>query len=141
MNPLIIKHEGCELVCYFDTGFVPTIGYGSTRGLVAADVGVKRITKRQAMNMLAAELPEYEAIVNRRMPGLSLNRQLAMTSFVYNLGEGGLDGKRTQVAKWVNAKKWQMAAAGMMFYIRDNGVVLNGLITRRCEEASYLIKG
>jgi hypothetical protein len=34
-----------------------------------------------------------------------------------------------------------MAAAGMMFYIRDDGVILNGLVTRRAEEASYLIKG
>jgi lysozyme len=141
MNPLIIKHEGCKLVCYHDTGFVPTIGYGHTKTLTQADVGVKRITKTQAKHLLETDLPFYEAIVNRRMPGLSLNRQMAMVSFVYNLGEGALDGGRTQVAKWVNAKKWQMAAAGMMFYIRDNGVILNGLITRRCEEASYLIKG
>jgi GH24 family phage-related lysozyme (muramidase) len=64
-----------------------------------------------------------------------------MTSFVYNLGEGALDGKSTQIAKHINNKKWQMAAAGMMFYIKDNGVIFNGLIKRRCEEASYLIKG
>jgi len=141
MNPLIMKHEGCELVCYYDTGFVPTIGYGSTRGLTHADVGVKRITKKQAEEMLRAELPEYERIIMRRCPGLSLNRQIAMTSFVYNLGESALDGKSTQVAKHINNKKWQMAAAGMMFYIKDNGVIFNGLIKRRTEEASYLIKG
>lgn len=141
MNPLIIKYEGCKLVCYFDTGFVPTIGYGSTRGLLKADVGVKRITNAQAAEMLRAELPLYERIITRRCPGLSLNRQIAMTSFVYNLGEGALDGKSTEVAKHINAKRWQMAAAGMMFYIRDNGVILNGLVTRRAEEASYLIKG
>ena len=141
MNQLIIKHEGCRTLCYFDTGFVPTIGYGHTKGLTRADVGVKRITKLQAMQLLEQDLPFYERIVTRRMPGLSLNRQIAMTSFVYNLGEGALGGKKTQVAKWVNAGNWQMAAAGMLHYIRDNGVVLNGLITRRCEEASYLIKG
>lgn len=141
MNPLIIKYEGCKLVCYFDTGFVPTIGYGSTRGLLKADVGVKRITNAQAAEMLRAELPLYERIITRRCPGLSLNRQIAMTSFVYNLGEGALDGKSTEVAKHINAKRWQVAAAGMMFYIRDNGVILNGLVTRRVEEASYLIKG
>jgi GH24 family phage-related lysozyme (muramidase) len=141
MNPLIIKYEGCELVCYFDTGFVPTIGYGHTRGLTRADVGRKRITKVQAVEMLKADLPEYERIVLRRLPGLSLNRQIAMTSFVYNLGEDALDGRKTQIAKHINARRWQEAAAGMLFYIRDNNVILNGLIARRCEEASYLIKG
>jgi len=141
MNPLIIKHEGLRLVCYHDHGFVPTIGYGHTKTLTQADVGVKRITKVQAKHLLETDLPFYEEIVNRRMPGLTHGRQMAMVSFVYNLGEGALNGKNTRIAKWVNARNWQMAAAGMMFYIRDNGVVLNGLVTRRCEEAAHLIKG
>lgn len=141
MNPLIIKHEGCPRLCYYDTGFVPTIGYGHTRGLTRADVGVKRITKMEALNLLEADLPEYEKTISTRFPGLSLNRQIALTSFIYNLGESALDGRNTKVAKWVLAGKWQEAAAGMMYYIKDNDVILNGLITRRCEEASYLIKG
>lgn len=141
MNPLIIKYEGCERVCYYDTGFVPTIGYGHTRGLTKADVGVKRITKTQAINLLADDLPEFERVINKRFPGLSLNRQTALTSFIFNLGESALDGRRTKIAKHILNNDWQAAAAGMLFFINDNGVVLNGLINRRCEEASYLIKG
>ena len=141
MNPLIIKYEGCERVCYYDTGFVPTIGYGHTRGLTRADVGVKRITKTQAMNLLAEDLPEFERIINIRFPGLSLNRQIALTSFIFNLGAGALDGRRTKIAKHILNNDWQSAAAGMLYFINDNGVVLDGLINRRCEEASYLIKG
>lgn len=141
MNPLIIKHEGCERVCYFDTGFVPTIGYGHTRGLTNADVGVKRITKAAAMNLLEEDLPEFERVINKRFPGLSFNRQIALTSFIFNLGAGALDGRRTKIAKHILNEDWQSAAAGMLYFINDNGVVLNGLITRRCEEASYLIKG
>ena len=141
MNPIIIKYEGCERVCYFDTGFVPTIGYGHTRGLTNADVGVKRITKAAALALLASDLPGYEAVINKRFPGLSLNRQIALTSFIFNLGEGALDGRRTKIAKHILNNDWQAAAAGMLFFINDNGVVLNGLINRRCEEASYLIKG
>lgn len=143
MSQLIIKHEGFRGLCYFDTGWVPTIGYGHTAGLKNSDVGVKRISKLEGLKLLESDLKIYEGIVNRRFPGLmrNLNRFNGVVSFVYNLGEGALDGKSTKIAKHIKAEDWQMAAAGMMHYIKDNGKVLNGLVTRRCEEASLLVRG
>lgn len=142
MNQLIIKWEGFRSICYFDTGWVPTIGYGHTAGLTRRDVGIKRISKLEGLQLLQSDLLIYEKIIQRRFPGLNnLNRFDALVSFVYNLGEGALDGKSTKIAKHVKAGDWQMAAAGMMHYIKDNGKVLNGLVSRRVEEASLVIRG
>ncbi len=138
-----MKWESLRLLCYDDGVGVATIGYGHTKTVTKADIGRKKITKLEALRLFESDLKPFEATVMKRFPGLikNLNRFNAVVSFVFNLGPGALDGKATRVGHWIKQGDWQMAAAGMMHYIKGGGRVMNGLVNRRVEEASILIRG
>lgn len=143
MNPIIERWEGFRNLCYLDTGGVPTIGYGNISSVKMADVGVKRITKLEGLELLRRDLLVVEPILMKRFPGLIKNprRFYAVTSFCFNCGINAINGKRTKIASYIAEEKWQEAAAGMMYWIRDNGKVIDGLVNRRVDEAITLIKG
>lgn len=143
MNPIIERWEGFRNVCYLDTGGVATIGYGNISSVTINDVGVKRITRLEGLELLRRDLLVVEPVIMRRFPGLISNprRFYAVTSFCFNCGLGALDGRRTAIGKNIAAEKWQEVAAGIMYWIRDNGKVIDGLVNRRVDEAITLIKG
>jgi len=141
MNPLVVKYEGCILVCYADSVGVPTIGYGHTKGLKRADIGKKHITKLEATNLLEDDLKYFEGIIIKRFGYMPYKRMTALTSFIFNLGEGALDGKSTKISTHVKNKDWQNVAAGMLYFNKAGGKVSNGLVNRRCEEASWIVQG
>ena len=143
MNLLVTKWEGLRLLCYDDGGGVATIGYGHIDTVTKADIGRKRITKAQAEELLRKDLLKFEGAIMRKFPGIAkdLNRYNALVSFVFNCGLGALDGKGTKIAYWVRKRRWSQVAAGVLQYTKDNGVVLDGLVNRRVEEASILIRG
>lgn len=143
MNQIVTKWEGLRLVCYDDGGGVATIGYGHTDTVTRADIGRKRITVKQAEELLRRDMAKFEAAVMKRFPTLirNKNRFDAVVSFVFNCGLGALDGKTTRIGYWITKGRWSQAAAGMLQYNKDNGVVLDGLVNRRVDEASILIRG
>ncbi len=129
---LIKSFEGLRLQAYMPTpDDVPTIGYGSTRGVV---MGME-ITKEEAHARLLTDLAEAEACVNRRCAGITITQGQydALCSFVFNLGcrnfsdstllkrllDGDDDGASKEFLKWN----------------RQGNRVLAGLTRRRFEES------
>ena len=131
---LLQASEGCRLTCYADPAGVPTIGWGSTLGLLQSDVGIKTITQDDADRLLIeVDLPRYEtgvaAIV--KVP-LTDGQADALIDFAYNLGVGALAGS-TLLRKW-NAGDHVGASAEFPKWVHAGNTVLPGLVTRRARE-------
>ncbi|RVO54932.1 lysozyme [Sinorhizobium meliloti] len=136
---LIKTSEGCELRAYFCPAGIPTIGYGTTKGVTKDDVKRRKtITESEAERLLKADLAVYEAGVRKLVKvNLSDDQFGALVSFAYNLGVGALAS--STLLKKINAKasladierswlQWNKA--------RVNGVLkpLSGLTKRRKAE-------
>lgn len=126
----LIKHfEGLKLAAYRDTGGVPTIGVGHTRGVKMGDV----ITEAQADAFLREDLEEAMADVRRLFPETTQGQFDALTSFTFNLGAEQVGG--STLRRKHNAGDWLGAKAEFGRWVYDDGVKLNGLIRRRAAEA------
>lgn len=64
---LIKSFEGLKLTTYLCPADVPTIGFGTTKGLTRADVGKKTITTAEAERLLQADIAEFEKAVRRNV--------------------------------------------------------------------------
>lgn len=128
---LIKEYEGYEGQAYLDTGGVPTIGYGHTRGV---KMGAS-CTPEQAEAWLREDLASAEADVSKlvKVP-LTDNQFSALVSFTFNLGGAQL-GKST-LLKLLNAGNYAGAGSQFQFWVFDNGKKLPGLIRRRAAEAA-----
>jgi len=141
LEELVIKHEGFRAVAYLCPGNVPTIGYGHTRTVKRSDVGVLRITKERALELLRDDLREPRAIAFA-LTGFSSGPVFrGVASFIFNLGPGALHGKTTQIGRHLANKNFEKAALGMERFVFANGRKLNGLVTRRAEEAALVRNG
>lgn len=128
---LIKAHEGCKLKAYLDTGGVPTIGWGHTRGVKTGD----RCTQAQADTWFETEVAEFADEVDGLVfPLLSQNRFDALVSFAYNVGVEAF--MNSTLLHKVNAKDYAGAAEQFGRWIYDNGKVINGLVARRADERS-----
>lgn len=126
----LIKHfEGLKLAAYRDTGGVPTIGVGHTRGVEMGDV----ITEAQADQFLREDLEQAMADVRRLFPKTTQGQFDALTSFTFNLGADQVGG--STLRRKHNAGDVVGAKAEFSRWVYDNGVKLNGLIRRRAAEA------
>lgn len=121
---------------------VPTIGIGSTfyedgRRVTLAD---PPITRERAMALLAWELRDCEAavdrMVSRRLHPLSKG---ALVSFAFNAGAGALKG--SGLLRRVNAGQWRDVPAEFAKWRMGGGVVLAGLVRRRSAEAALFARG
>ncbi len=86
---LLKRFEGCRLQAYLDSVNVPTIGYGSTKGVKMGD----SITQDEAERRLRVDdLPVYEKAVNDicgpigTAPIPTQEQFDAMVSLCYNVG-------------------------------------------------------
>ncbi len=127
---LIKGFESLRVEAYRCPAGVWTIGYGHTAGVKRGD----RIDERRAEQLLAEDLRQSEAVVNRECPGLSQNRFDALVSFVFNVGETQF--LRSTLLKCVRANpantniRYELSR-----WTRSKGVELAGLIRRRRAEA------
>ena len=128
---LIKEYEGYVGHAYLDTGGVPTIGYGHTRGVQMG----QKCTPEQAEVWLREDLASAEADVSKlvKVP-LTDNQFSALVSFTFNLGGAQL-GKST-LLKLLNAGNYAAAGSQFQFWVFDNGKKLAGLIKRRAAEAA-----
>ena len=80
---LIQAHEGLRLQAYLDSANVPTIGYGSTRGVEMGDT----ITETQALELLEADVERHADSVREHVD-VPLNQHQfdALVSFTFNVG-------------------------------------------------------
>lgn len=127
---LIAKYEGCRLEAYKCPAGVWTIGYGHTAGVKPGD----RLPSREAaLVLLKNDLVKYAGYVNTCMKSgkisfkLTQNQFDALTSFVYNCGNGSLQ-------KLVTGNGPAVISEKILLYNKGGGKVLQGLIKRRQEE-------
>lgn len=126
---LIKKSEGFRAQAYLDTGNVPTIGYGTTKGVKMGQV----ITEGQASIYLARDVASAEATVTKmvKVP-LTQNQFDALVCFVYNVGSGNFSS--STLLRQLNLGMYDTVPTQLLRWNKDNGRVINGLTTRRENE-------
>ena len=131
----LIKHfEGVRLKAYLDTGGVPTIGVGHTKGVKMGQTA----SEAQVDAWLKEDLAHAEATVLKLVKvKLSDNQFAALSSFVFNLGEGQF-AKSTLLRK-LNAGDYNGAADEFLRWNKDNGKVIAGLTRRREAERKLFL--
>lgn len=130
---LIKRHEGLRLHAYRDPVGIWTIGWGHTESVVRGQT----ISLHQAEALLAHDVGRAAQAVSRLVT-VPLNQGMfdALTSFVFNLGEGRLAdstllillngqdyaGAAREFGKWVKGQ------------VKGRKITLPGLVKRRAEE-------
>ena len=144
----LVKHfEGLYPKAYLCPAGVPTVGYGHTGPDVRLGM---TITEAQAEQLLAADLAEAAAVVDKyvRAP-LPENPRGALWSFVFNLGGGAFAsstllqrlnlgdtaGAALEFGKWVKATVKDPETGEKVKR------TLPGLVTRRAAEAALFTSG
>ena len=139
---LVRNFEGLSTKAYLDTGGVPTIGYGHTKGVKLGDV----ITEAEALKMLRADLAAFGRAIESRAEadGIRLNQNEfdALASFAFNLGAARLFGSTL----WRKLKAGDHARAADEFLRWDKGrdrngrtITLAGLAKRRAAERALFL--
>lgn len=131
---LIKRFEGCELKAYVCPSGIPTIGYGQTEGV---RMGMQ-ITKEEAERMLSSDLKFRSTQLFRllKVP-VTDNQFSALLSFVYNVGLGAFE--QSTLLKLLNRSEYNLAAEQFNVWVRGNGQILPGLVTRRAAEKSLFL--
>lgn len=135
---LIKQYEGLRLHAYQDSAGVWTIGWGHTGDVRRG----QSITVHQAGALLALDIGIAAAAVNRHVEA-PLNQGMfdALTSFVFNLGEGRLAS--STLLKKLNLRDYTAAAAEFGKWVkatvRGKKVTLAGLVSRRAAERSLFL--
>ena len=131
---LLQASEGCRLTCYADPAGVPTIGWGSTLGLLQSDVGIKTITQDDADRLLIeVDLPRYETGVTDivKVP-LTDGQANGLIDFAYNLGVGAL--AQSTLLRLLNGNDVALASAQFDRWVYAGSQTLPGLVKRRARE-------
>lgn len=141
---IIRAHEGYRSKPYLDNkyGRVPTIGYGNTTYADGRKVTMqdKPITKEQAEELLVYKVntvfgPAVDKLV---VPEIGQNMFDALVSFTYNVGVGNFTS--STLLKKLNALDFKGAEKEFHRWNKDEGVVLQGLVERRKQEAALFAK-
>ena len=136
--PLIQEFEG-----YRDTGYyatddekargIVTVGYGSTYRVGYGE----KITEEQANQFLMEDMMEAEEAVDRLVTiDLNPNQRAALTSLVFNVGQGNFAKSKALVAlNTGDFDSFKREAFGEDDgFVYSGGVKLPGLVNRRSEE-------
>jgi lysozyme len=129
-----VKHfEHFSPKAYWD-GHQWSVGYG-TRARFPGETIDQTEGERRLKVELGMASKQVDGIVPSATPQ---NVRDALTSFTYNVGSGWMsNGSAMQRA--VEAGNWRAAAQAMQQYVRVNGKVVNGLVTRRRAEAEFML--
>lgn len=132
---LIKKFEGCKLESYLCAANVPTIGYGSTKGI---EMGMT-ISQERAEELLLEDLEVYEDAVNKAVEiPLHQHQFDALVSWTFNLGGANLNA--STMLKVLNQGAYEDVPYQMKRWNKAGGKVLEGLTRRRLAE-SLLFEG
>lgn len=135
LTDLLKRFEGCKLKAYKCPAGIWTIGFGSTRGVQEGDV----ITQEEADVLLLVEAQEYldEALrLSPRLRSATPGQQAAIASFIYNCGAGNY--KKSTLKRNIDAGDFNEAKHSIKMWVKADGKVLRGLVTRRQAEADLL---
>jgi len=144
---LIAHFEGCHLKAYLCPAGIPTIGYGSTKGVTAKDVTNGRtITRSEAEDQLVRDYVAHRDRLLSAQPALSklpAHQLGALVSLAFNVGVGAAAGS-TAVRKAIAGDTTGAAAALLLWdkaTVNGKKVVLPGLTRRRRAEARLFLLG
>lgn len=127
----IAVHEDYRGESYIPVpGDVPTIGFGSTKGVKMGD----KTTPVRSLQRLLDEVDSQYAQAVRRCVKVPLYQHefSSFVSLTYNIGASAFCG--STVVKRVNAGDYQGACDAILMWNRAGGKVLRGLQKRRQEE-------
>lgn len=135
---IICPFEGLALHAHhdrIDPKGVNTVCYGHIEDVQLTD----SYTKVQCQEMLAADLPRYEALVEKciHVP-MPPHRHAAIISFTYNVGGGNLC--KSSVARKLNAGDVHGGCNALLLYNRAVGVEIQGLTNRRIAERKLCLQ-
>lgn len=130
--------EGTRYVAYLDTGGVPTICRGSTRGVKLGD----RATPAECDAMFTRDLIEHETGMlscMKRPQDLSDKTYVAFLDLTYNIGVGAAC-KSTWMRK-LNAGDVRGACEEHPRWVKDGGRIIRGLVNRRVSSRALCHEG
>ncbi|MEQ8268394.1 MAG: glycoside hydrolase family protein [Parvibaculum sp.] len=141
LTSMIQMFEGFRAAPYLDIAGIPTIGYGHTTGVSLSQAPV---TAAEAEGLLLIDLAKAEAAIDEHVTvRLNANQQMALTSFIYNVGTGAFGS--SQALKMTNEGRFEEAAAEMLRWVHvrrsesERPSVEPGLLRRRELEAFLFI--
>lgn len=123
----------------------PTIGYGHV--VLPGESFKQPMTEQEANDLLMEDLNKFSGQVERLLKiKVSQDQFDALVSIAFNTGVGKADGIKGDFADstllaYVNAGKFQLAAAEFSKWVYSAGKVLAGLVRRRKAEASLFSTG
>ncbi len=123
----LTQFEGFRDKAYIPVpGDVPTLGYGTTKGVKLGDT----ITKPEAIERLRADVNTFEGAIKRcvKVP-LHQWEYDAAVQLSYNIGANAFC-KSTVVKRW-NAGDYVGGCEAFLMWNKQNGRVLSGLVNRR----------
>lgn len=131
---IAIPAEGLRTVAYRDPVGIPTICFGSTKGVRMGD----RATVEQCHQLLTDEMREKVETVDRCRPGLPIGVLAAFSDAAYNIGPHvACDSARSTAARLLEAGELEAACRQLPRWnkARLAGVLveLPGLTKRRAE--------
>ncbi len=133
---LIKQHEGCKLKAYKDSVGVWTVGYGHTGSDVYAGLA---ISQDRAEELLQQDLSKFEAGVEDLVfLDINDNQFSALVCFAYNVGLNNL--RHSTLLNLLNDGKFEAAAGQFIRWNKAGGKVLDGLTSRRVDEASLFVQ-
>ena len=134
--------EGFRATAYCCPAGVPTIGFGTTKGVTFEDVGVRTITMAEATQLAALDLLFFENAVNRLCVVIPTQAQLdSLVSLTYNIGVRAFSNSTVLRAH----NRGDFMAAGRAFALFDKArvkgklTVMKGLTRRRAEESAIYL--
>lgn len=132
---LIQHHEGLRLTAYKDSAGVPTIGYGSTKGVRMGD----EITEAQALELLEADVERHADGVREAVDVPLTQHQFdALVSFAFNVGVGAF--RDSTLLRKLNRGDYQGAADELLRWHYAGGKRLAGLEKRREAEKTLFLE-
>lgn len=135
----IFGFEGCRKQAYPDTGGVPTIGVGHTRGVKLGQT----CTDAQAQVWFSEDLEDAEAAVDHlvKVP-LTQGQYDALVDFVFEFGATKFS--QSTLLKYLNQGNYTAAASQIKLWCHGevNGqmVILPGLVKRRAWDTDTFSK-
>jgi len=134
---LIRGFEGCRLTSYLCPSGIPTIGYGSTKGV---KLGVT-ITQSEADRLLQEDLAEAGGAIARwaadNHVAVNENEYAALVSLAFNIGAYAF--ANSTVARLLAKGDRLGAAKAFEMWVKGDGEVLLGLVARRSAEKQLFL--
>ena len=126
----IVMNEGYNSTAYIPVkGDVPTIGFGTTKGVKLGD----RTTPQDALKRALTDINQFEGALKQcvKVP-LTQGEYDAYISLSYNIGSFAFCN--STLVKRLNAGRYEDACAEILEWDRFKGQKLAGLTKRRTEE-------